>query len=381
MRVLYVALRYHTNQVPVMRGWIHNGEDVMFVSQSVALIEDHRDLEPVVLGYSKLYRALLGIYCKIKHLDDLDALGDINARVGIPPFGQIKKVIKDFNPDVVIVRERSLYSIAAFNACKKLGIPCILYNQSPVWEKERGKKSFVWHWVRNHAPQYRMTVAEGQPGPGMIRDPHTYYVPFVMEPHVYEEPRVYCRDGEVHMLVVGRFVDWKNHGITLESFANLAEKYPIKLTIVGECITDIQKDYYNWVVSFLKEHNIEDKVTLIKNATRDQVFEEYAKADIFLLPCQDSVTVSQLEAMSFALPIICTDLPGKRDYVDEGQNGYLVELDNQKDLQDKMERMIQEKDRLADMGQKSLEMVMKMNSFELYRNNILKIMDDMKKGI
>jgi len=381
MRVLYVALRYHTNQVPIMRGWIRNGHEVKFIAQSAGLIEDHTDLQPDILGYSALYRAILGVYCKIRHLNDLDALGDINAKIGFPPIGKIKKKIRDFNPDVVIVRERSLYSIAAYRACKKLEIPCILYNQSPVWEKPRGKKSLVWHMVRRMAPQYRMTVTKGEPGPGMIRDPHTYFVPFVMEPHEYIPPKTYCEDGEVKMLVVARFVEWKNHWVTLAAFNSLVKQYPIRLTIVGECVTDIHKNFYNEVVEFLRKNNISDRVTLIKNADRNQVFEEYSKADLFLLPSKEHISVSQLEAMSFSLPVICTDLPGKASYVKNGENGYLVELNSVEDLEDKMEKMILDKGRMEKMGTRSLELVMDNNSFEVYYNNILQIMDDMEKGV
>ena len=49
-----------------------------------------------------------------------------------PPFLKLRKLICDFRPDVVILRERSAYSMAAYLICRKKGYPCILYNQNPL---------------------------------------------------------------------------------------------------------------------------------------------------------------------------------------------------------------------------------------------------------
>ena len=40
MRVLYVAPRFHTNQIPIIRGWVKNGDQVLFISQFSGAVED-----------------------------------------------------------------------------------------------------------------------------------------------------------------------------------------------------------------------------------------------------------------------------------------------------------------------------------------------------
>lgn len=379
MRVLYVAPRYHTNQVPIMRGWLKNGHQVLFISQVVSEGEDHRDLEPVRLGYSELFNFFFSIRNRLRHCEDPDEKFWISSKKGFPPYHRLKKLIKDFKPDVAILRERSLYNIVVYRLCKRWNIPCILYNQSPVWEKKRESNPWLRRLVRKLSPQYRMTVTEGVPGPDMVRDPHTYWVSFVMEPHVPKEPKVYCKDGVVHFLCVARFVEWKNHMLLLSVYKNLFEKYPVHLTIVGEAVSDIQKAFYAKVVKYIQDNHMENAVTLIRNANRDQVFEQYEKADVFLLPSKEPISVSQLEAMSFSLPVICSDLPGKATYVKNNLNGYLVEVNNADDLQDKMEKMIQNKDRMQEMGRKSLELVMANSSFQNYYDHILQIMKDMRE--
>lgn len=45
MRVLYIAPRYHTNQVPVMHGWKANGGTVCFMAQFCGVTEVHDDVQ------------------------------------------------------------------------------------------------------------------------------------------------------------------------------------------------------------------------------------------------------------------------------------------------------------------------------------------------
>ena len=380
MRVLYVAPRYHTNQIPIMKGWIREGHKVLFLSQLLGTGEDHRDVKPVILGYSRLYRVLFGILNRLQSRTDIDDQFRISSKTGFPPYVRMKRLIREFKPDVAILRERSLYNIVAYRICKRLGIPAILYNQSPVWEKKRGKKSLLWKAVRKLSPAYRMTVSLGEKGPGMVRDPHTYYISFVMEPHMRPEEKTYFKDGIVHFLFVARFVEWKNHMVVLPVFRNLVRKgYPIHLTTVGQVGSVAEKEFYQGVVRYLKENDLESHVTLVQNADRDRVFEEYKKADVFLLPSKEPISVSQLEAMSCSLPVICSDLPGKATYVKNEVNGYLVKVNDAADLEDKMEKIINDRDRLQEMGRKSLELVEENASFANYYHMIGRILADMKK--
>ena len=52
---------------------------------------------------------------------------------------RFKKILKDKQPDIVIMRDRSVYNIGVTKVCKKMGIPALLYTQSPLWEDVEGK--------------------------------------------------------------------------------------------------------------------------------------------------------------------------------------------------------------------------------------------------
>ena len=114
MRFLYVAPRYHTNQMDIMKGLVERGHEVRFISHYAAIIEDYSDVTPIVLGYSPLYKVLDFLYVKVLHRKDPTAIV-FKIQHGFPPMGKLRRLIYEFAPDVVILRERSLYSMAAYH--------------------------------------------------------------------------------------------------------------------------------------------------------------------------------------------------------------------------------------------------------------------------
>jgi glycosyltransferase involved in cell wall biosynthesis len=73
----------------------------------------------------------------------------------------------------------------------------------------------------------------------------------------------------------------------------------------------------------------------------DSVQEEIDKVDCVVLPSyREGLSRVLLEASSMAKPIITTDVPGCRDVVDSGVNGYLVEVKNSEALANAMKKML-----------------------------------------
>ena len=82
-----------------------------------------------------------------------------------------------------------------------------------------------------------------------------------------------------------------------------------------------------------------------------------AASNVMVLPSyREGLPMSILEAMSMAKPIITTDVPGCRETVEEGINGFLVPAKDSKTLENAILAMIQISDnRRAEMGRYSRE--------------------------
>ena len=369
MRFLYIAPRYHTNQMD-MRGLKEHGHEVRFISHYAAIIEDYSCVTPIVLGYSPLYRFLDFLYVKVIHRKDPEAIV-FKIQHGFPPVGRLKELICEFAPDVVILRERSVYSMAAYLICKKKGYPCILYNQNPLWS-EPAKTDLLHRLAGRMTPALRMTPVMGIKRPGTAVRDNDYFVPFVVNPQKAPEERTYFSKDTVHILCIGKYETRKHHLMLLQTAGQLKDKYKIHVTLVGEATTHFQKEYCEQVRSYVREHHMGDMATVKTNVARRDMEREYLAADLYVIPStREMASVSQLEAMSYSLPVICSDKNGAACYVEDGVTGYQFKDCDQDDLRDKLDRMLSDRERMKEMGAAGYRALKEKYNFERYYETVM----------
>lgn len=382
MRVLYVAPRYHTNQIPIVKGWMENGHQVMFISQFQSTPEDYSILKPIVLGYWKPLEMLIHMMAKLRYHRRY-AVGKeyaIKIKVCIPPLHKMKQYVNEFKPDVMILRERSLYNIPFYRFSVKHHIPCILYNQSPIWDKPDRDQGLLHRILIRFLPAKRMSPVLGKEEVGKVRMKNSFYVPFVIEPRIAPEQKTHFAKGKIQILCVGRYEKRKNLFLLIDVIRDLVSRYDLALTIIGEANDDSQQDYYDRLQKRINEYGMTERCCLLKNLSIEEMYHEYEKADLFVLPStKERASVSQLEAMSCSVPVICSETNGTACYVVNGKNGYVFRDMDSQDLKEKIELVIADQEKLVQMGINSYNEVMEKYRFSNYYNSILNIIDQNRK--
>lgn len=104
----------------------------------------------------------------------------------------------------------------------------------------------------------------------------------------------------------------------------------------------------------LLQKAINENVLILKGKV-DDVRPYINQCRIFVLPSYypEGIPRSILEAMAMGRPIITTNSPGCKETVDEGINGYLVNPRDIDDLTKKMNWMIENPDKVREMGENS----------------------------
>lgn len=108
--------------------------------------------------------------------------------------------------------------------------------------------------------------------------------------------------------------------------------------------------------------NLQHRVLLSGFLSREQLPEFWERQDI-MVSCSDREghSISQVEAMaSGAVPVI-TDTSGARDDVDDGYNGYVVEVGRIEEIVDKILYLSAHREKLTQMGKNAYETI-KMRS-------------------
>jgi glycosyltransferase involved in cell wall biosynthesis len=92
--------------------------------------------------------------------------------------------------------------------------------------------------------------------------------------------------------------------------------------------------------------------------TSDNVAEHLHRADCVVLPSyREGTPKTLLEAAACGKPLVTTDVPGCRETVEHGRNGYLCQVKDAADLAAKLLQMAQlPPERLAVMGAASREL-------------------------
>ena len=372
MKIMYIAFMFHTNQVPIMKGWTESGQEAVFVSQTKGNTENHSVCSPFLLGYSKIFNLINGVYKKInakknKYSSFPEAF---EGHYAFPSFYKLIKLLRKINPDLLILRDRSVYTIFCYTAAKICGIPSILYNQTPLYEEFLPKADFMHRMMRKLTPEIRMTPVYGRKN-SSFKDKNSYYVPFVIQPQIAPGQRQYFIEGKINILCVAKYEERKNQAMLLEVIRELMTQYELNIVLVGEVSTDHHKLYFNRIKQYLADNDMQDIVTLYSNYPPEKMGEHYKKADVFVLPStKEFASISQLEAMAYSVPVIVSDTNGTACYVENEINGYTFEDNNKEDLKRKLQCLIHKKEKICQMGENGYNKVLQEYSFSRYEENI-----------
>lgn len=172
------------------------------------------------------------------------------------------------------------------------------------------------------------------------------YIPNVIE----EIPEKIAPLDEKRLVSVGRLSPEKGFMDLLKIFTLLKKDYPDwRLDIVGD---GVEKER---LAKFIKEHDLEDSVTLHGFRDKDYIDELLHKSSIYLLTSYtESFGIVLIEAMSHGVPCIAFDsAEGARDLIQSGKNGYLIKNRSYSAFIKKVEDLIKRKEERKRVGKVS----------------------------
>jgi glycosyltransferase involved in cell wall biosynthesis len=150
--------------------------------------------------------------------------------------------------------------------------------------------------------------------------------------------------------LVGRINKWKGQYILLDAFYNLQQQYPdLHLVFVGSAPPG-QDHYLHKLEEMIRAYNIEKSVTVIDFQTN--IWPIYDAIDISVVPSiePEPFGLVATEAMLSCNPVIASDHGGLSEIVVDKVTGFLVEPNNQKDLESKIEILINNPEMAKEMG-------------------------------
>lgn len=133
----------------------------------------------------------------------------------------------------------------------------------------------------------------------------------------------------------------------------------VRFVILGE--GSQRSDLLNLAIKL----NVEDCLEFKGTVSRETLLQFYRKSDIFVSTSRsDSTSVSLLEAMNFGLIPVVTDIPGNREWIQDGKNGFVFPASDSEALAHKILCAIDRSDLWQDVRRENERIVRKRAVWE-----------------
>lgn len=161
--------------------------------------------------------------------------------------------------------------------------------------------------------------------------------------------RLEIPNDAVLLVSVGELNANKNHEIVLRALSNL-KMDNLYYIICGQGALD------SHLHGLCRELGIEGQVRM--PGFLEDVISVLKASDIYVFPSKrEGLSVALMEAMAAGLPVVCSQIRGNTDLIQEGHNGYLVGSMEQARYEEAIRRLYQDEALRQGMGRKNLERI------------------------
>lgn len=359
MRILFVAPRYHTNQVPIVDSLLKNGHNVYYLVERVEHTEDNTKLSPIICKADCIYSFLEK---QLTHAKSEVEKENFRLDNFIPSVRYLVHFIRSIKPDVVVFRDLTKYSLMANAISFFCRVPTrVLYTQSACYKPTKSLRDRILIFLRRiiftnktYSPVY---VANSSFLSLKLFSQDIHFLPFALCFDDGVLRKQYLSNNRINLLDVGKYRDYKDHFVLIKALIKLPIDIlkEFKITIAGQCIKDDEIVYYNKLNSFIMENHLDEYVDLRKNIDYKMMANIYKENDVFILTSKHELaSVSLLEAMGEGLICISSDNNGTASYINKSL-GYTFTAMDADDLQRVLIDLARKKLLLPKMGVKTYQ--------------------------
>jgi glycosyltransferase involved in cell wall biosynthesis len=357
MKILFISPRFHTNQIYWIKALQKHGHSVNMYVINKSKTENYQALQPSLLKISKISKMIMNMF----------GSGGSNIYRGFPPIFRYFQLIKRGDANLVIIRDVGRWlSILTIIVCRLLQKNALIYSQTDLSASRSISRLFVYSFILYLTKGAWITPVRSD-HPEDVRLPKKlYYVPFAV--NIDDSKNGIPKRSNINILSIGKYVDRKNHYFLVNAVKRLKNIYPsIQLTIIGECSTPQQWDYFAKLQSFILLNKLSNSIKLLSNVEYERISSYYKIADLFVLPASNEpASISILEAMGYGIPAICSTSCGTRHYIESGKSGYIFEDKDEIDLSAKILSSLERNNYL-----KMIEYIKYKTSNEISMNNYI----------
>lgn len=281
-----------------------------------------------------------------------------NFRISLRPDREVKRIINEFEPDVIHIQMLLGIGQAAMRCGNKVGIPIVSTNHAmpenlmdnlkllaPV---SRPINYILTEYGRRFHSQSDCVTMPTQSAIDMFASASKIetplkavsngidlgrFTPVVPSPLIYE---TYQLPKDVPIVTyVGRLDAEKHISVLLKAFIRVLDAVDAHLLVVGD---GTDADNLRQLASGLE---ITDKVTFTGRVSDEDLVELHRVGTVFAMPSPAELqSIATLEAMASGQPVVAVDAGALKELCQDGVNGVLCEQDNSEQMAEGIIRIL-----------------------------------------
>jgi glycosyltransferase involved in cell wall biosynthesis len=296
-----------------------------------------------------------------------------NFRISPNPAREVRKIIEDFDPDVIHIQMVLWLGSAALKYGNKFGIPIVSTNHAmpenlmdnlkllaPVSRpinyilkaygaRFHSKADFVTLPTRaaidmfNAGDKIKIPMAPVSNGVDLAR-----FTPQSVPTSLYEKFNL-PTDAPI-VSYIGRLDAEKHISVLVRAFVRVNARHPeAHLLIVGDG-TDATR-----LKSLVKEFGLQQHVTFTGRVSDEDLVMLHCVGTVYCIPSPAELqSIATLEAMASGQPIVAVDAGALRELCQHKRNGYLCEQDNDEQIATGLDAIINDASLRESMSKESL---------------------------
>ncbi len=174
--------------------------------------------------------------------------------------------------------------------------------------------------------------------------------------------------------VIGRVGERKAQDIFCKAVRNMRLKELAEFWIIGHYGQDSYSE------EICRMSNETESAKMMGLLTREEIYSIFPQIDVVVCTSrEDPLPIVMTEGMMFGKVCITTDNTGTADFIQEGENGFIIPSENADALRERMEWILNNKDKLDGIGQKARKTYEKYFTMEVFGENLESALVETKK--
>lgn len=182
------------------------------------------------------------------------------------------------------------------------------------------------------------------------------------------------KDSKIIYAIIGCICELKAQDIFIKAIEKMQYDNSVEFWIIGNIGTD---EYCNNIRKAAEQN---PSIKIMGMLTREEIYQVFPKIDVVVCPSrEDCLPIVMTEAMMYGKICIASNGTGTADFITEGENGFVVPVEDVQALSKKMQWILENKTQLEHIGKNARKTYEQYFSMEVFGDNLEKALLETEK--